>query len=303
MSVTLRASLREAARLLGRAGIENAGHEARLLAVTALAQPIESMIAHGDRLLSDSECRRVQLLVERRAGREPLSRIRGEREFWGLPFRLAPETLDPRPDSETLVAAVLREVVDAKAPLRLLDLGTGSGCLLLALLSELPCAIGIGIDRSPGATAAAADNAARLGLASRCHFAVGDWSEALAGTFDWIVCNPPYIPESAIAGLAPEVALFDPLPALDGGGDGLDAYRLILPRLGRLLGAEGRLALEIGDGQAMAVTALAVESGLALDDSLCDLGGRRRCLLFSPAVATMLKHQVKKSLGLGPHPV
>jgi release factor glutamine methyltransferase len=303
MSATLQAVLRAAAQRLGRAGIENGGHEARLLAATALARSIESMIAHGDGVLSESERRRFESLVERRAGREPLARIRGEREFWGLAFRLVPETLDPRPDSETLVAAVLREIADPKAPLRFLDLGTGSGCLLLALLAELPRATGIGVDRSRNAAATAAANAARLGLGARCRFVVGDWSEAFAGIFDWVVCNPPYIPAPAIAGLAPEVARFDPLTALDGGIDGLHAYRTILPRLGRLLGAEGRLALEIGDGQTTAVTALAADSGLALDDSVRDLGGRQRCLLFSPATVTILKNREKKLLGQRMHPV
>jgi release factor glutamine methyltransferase len=303
MSVTLHAILRAAALRLKNAGIDDCRHEARLLACTALARPMESVVAHADRLLSDAERRGIESLVERRAGREPLSRIRGEREFWGHAFRLAPATLDPRPDSETLVAAVLGEIADPMAPLRLLDLGTGCGCLLLALLGELPQATGIGVDRSRNAAAAAAANAASLGLGSRCRFVVGDWAQALAGTFDWIVCNPPYIPSAVIAGLAPEVARFDPPLALDGGIDGLDAYRVILPRLGLLLGAEGRLALEIGDGQSMAVTALAAESGLVMDRSIVDLGGRRRCLLFSPATVITLKNQEKKLLGQGSHPV
>jgi release factor glutamine methyltransferase len=217
--------------------------------------------------------------VRRRAAGEPLSRLRGAREFWSLDFALSPETLDPRPESETLVAAALDAVPDRAARLRLLDLGTGTGCLLLALLSELPNAWGLGIDRAAGAAATARANAVALGLASRAAFIVGDWGEALRGGFDFVVSNPPYIPSADIPALAPEVR-HDPLRALDGGPDGLDAYRALAPDLARLL--RGTALIELGAGQAPAAARIMRTAGLDVRGTRPDLAGIDRCLVLEP---------------------
>ena len=167
--------------------------------------------------------------------REPLSRIIGRREFWGLEFLLSADTLDPRPESETVIEAILARLPDRDRAYRFLDLGTGTGCLLLALLSEYPAASGIGIDIAPGAARTARDNAERLGIGGRAQFAVGSWAAALTGRFDAVVANPPYIEHAAIADLPREVRQYDPIRALDGGADGLAAYRAIAADLQRLL--------------------------------------------------------------------
>ncbi|KMO27620.1 SAM-dependent methyltransferase, partial [Methylobacterium tarhaniae] len=170
---------------------------------------------------------------------EPVARIIGAWEFWGLPFGLSSDTLVPRPDTETLVEAALGLGLGPDAPHRLADLGTGSGCILVALLTEWPQAVGLGIDRSPGACVTARANAARNGVADRAAFAVGDWASALSGPFDVVVANPPYIASEVIAGLSGEVRDHDPRLALDGGADGLDAYRTILAQVPRLLAPGG----------------------------------------------------------------
>jgi release factor glutamine methyltransferase len=213
---------------------------------------------------------------------EPVGRILGHREFWGLSFALGPETLEPRPDSETIVEAALA-LVDERwgrdAPLRVADLGTGTGCLLVALLSELPAAYGIGLDISAGAVSTARDNAVRNGVGARGGFAVGDWTASLAEAgFDLVVSNPPYIPSGDCAGLAREVVEHDPIAALDGGTDGFDAYRAILGGAARILKPKGGLVLELGIGQCDAVAALATERGLIAGETRRDLGGIARAL-------------------------
>ncbi len=226
---TVGAALTDATAKLTAAGIDDGRREARLLLAHALRLDTAAIFSRPERPLSVAEADAIAALLDRRAAREPLSRIVGMREFWSLPFRLTPDTLDPRPDSETLVQAVLDEIPDHAAPRRILDLGTGSGCLLLALLSELPQAWGLGIDLNPGAARAAADNAFALGLNGRSAFVAGDWGQALDTRFDVILANPPYIPASEIDGLDPEVKHWDPSLALAGGKDGLDA----LPGFGR----------------------------------------------------------------------
>ena len=192
-------------------------------------------------------------MLDRMRAREPLSRIVGRREFWGLEFLLSADTLDPRPESETIVEAVLARLLDGDRTYRFLDLGTGSGCLMLALLSEYPAASGIGVDIAPDAARTARDNAERLGIGRRAQFVVGNWASALTGRFDAVVANPPYIEQEAIADLPREVRQYDPIRALDGGADGLAAYRAIAADLHRLLPAGGFFATEIGIGQAEAV--------------------------------------------------
>jgi len=224
-------------------------------------------------------------LLRRRLAGEPVSRIAGRREFWSLSFRLGSDTLDPRPDSETVAEAALAVLPERGAPWRLLDLGTGTGCLLLALLSERPAAFGIGLDRSPGAAATARDNARALGLAGRSAFVVGDWTAAIAGAFDLIVSNPPYIESGAIAGLEPGVREHDPRAALDGGRDGLDAYRAIVRDAPRLLRPGGALALEIGEGQGPAISQLLDAAGLVIVLRRHDLSGIERCLVAKKTFA------------------
>jgi release factor glutamine methyltransferase len=227
---------------------------------------------------------RLEGFSARRLAGVPVWRILGEREFWGLPFSLSPATLEPRPDSETLVEAALTALAGRREEeLSLLDLGTGTGCLLLALISELPKARGLGIDLSGEACTTAAGNAARNGLGGRATFRQGDWTQGLAGRFDLIVSNPPYIPSGEIAGLAAEVREHDPLLALDGGADGLEPYRLFAACLPALIAPGGILVLEIGAGQGPDVVALMRAGGLEFRMSRNDLGGHERALIFAPA--------------------
>lgn len=279
----LSAALSQTAARLAEAGIPDARHEARLLLGAATGLTKTAMIAEPRRSVAEAEARRLQAMLARRAEREPLSRILGWREFWSLRFALGPDTLDPRPDSETLVAAALEwaTVGAGKArPWQVLDLGTGSGCLLLALLSELPRAEGLGIDLSAGALATAAANAEALGLGQRARFARGDWGHNLGERFDIVLCNPPYIPAEEIAGLEPEVARFDPRLALAGGPDGLAAYRRLAEELPALVSPMGRGFIEVGAGQADAVEAILAGAGLSPIGRRSDLAGRPRCLIL-----------------------
>lgn len=196
---------------------------------------------------------------------------------------MSADTLDPRPETETVVEGVLRRILDRKAPLRLLDLGTGTGCLLLALLSELPAASGVGVDIAEGAVKTAVENADLLGLGSRTHFLVGDWAAALSEKFEVILANPPYIRCGAIALLPREVRNYDPRLALDGGEDGLQSYREIAKAAVALLAPRGMLAAEIGAGQAAAVTAILDDNGLIVDGLHHDLAGMVRCVIARPA--------------------
>ncbi len=264
---------------LGEASARVAPADARLLLAAALETTrLETAVA-PERALSPAEEGRFRRYVERRAAGEPASRILGRREFWSLEFEIAPAVLDPRPDTETVVEAALEAVGERGRPLELLDLGVGSGCILLALLSELPNACGLGIDRSEAAARMARRNARRLGLAARARFVVADWGSPLACRFDVVVSNPPYIPRGDVARLAPEVARHDPMAALDGGADGLDAYRSLAAILPGLLKPGGVAALEIGPGQGPAVTLLLEAAGLEMRAARPDLAGRLRCLV------------------------
>ncbi|MSO76989.1 MAG: peptide chain release factor N(5)-glutamine methyltransferase [Alphaproteobacteria bacterium] len=249
----------------------------RLLGLAASLSP-EAIIGHGDVALDDAAWARLGDLVARRRRGEPVSRLAGEREFWSLPLRITPATLDPRPDSETLVELALERLAPRERAWRLVDLGTGSGALLLALLSELPAAFGVGIDISAAACAVARDNARALGLGRRAAFAAANWTSAMAGPVDLVVANPPYIPHHEIDRLAPEVRHFDPRRALDGGSDGLDAYRVIAPALPGLLRPGGWAVLEVGESQAAAVLALLAAAGLRSGGAHPDLAGRIRAV-------------------------
>jgi release factor glutamine methyltransferase len=218
-------------------------------------------------------------VVRRRSGREPLAYILGSREFWSLPFAVGPGVLVPRPDSETLVEAALAVFPPTTERLNVLDLGTGSGCLLLAFLSEQPGAVGIGVDISGEALTYARHNAESLGVYDRCGFLLGNWARDIAGNFDVVFLNPPYVTDQEIARLEPEVAHYEPARALSGGEDGLAAYREIAPSLGTLLAENGRAFVEIGEGQGESVKAILAGAGLRFCGESRDLSGRIRCLI------------------------
>ncbi len=220
-----------------------------------------------------------EALLLRRIAREPLAYITGHKEFWSLDFAVGPGVLIPRPDSETLVEDVRRTYPDHGAPLSILDLGTGSGCLLVAALKEYPNAHGVGIDQSPEALAWARRNVAAHRLEDRATLIESGWLEEASPGFDILLSNPPYIRTADIAALQPEVARFEPAAALDGGPDGLDAYRALALRIGRLLKPSGRAFLELGAGQGESVAALLAANGLSLDHFAADLAGIPRCLV------------------------
>lgn len=276
---------RRLARAFAEAGIETAALDARLLLLEALGLTHEALLAEPGRPVSEEEIRQIEALMRRRLAREPVARILGRREFFGRELAIDASTLDPRPDTETLVRHALRFARVRGNGLRILDLGTGSGAVLIALLGELPAAEGVGTDRSEEALRVAAANAARHGVASRARFVRADWCQGLAGRFDLVVSNPPYIPTGEIAALEPEVRHFDPPAALDGGADGLDAYRAISAGAAALLEPGGLCAVEIGAGQqAQAEQAFIVRGwARAADDlrSSPDLAGLTRVLGFN----------------------
>lgn len=272
--------LASVAARLAAAGIDNGRLEARLLVGDATGLAVETMIAEPGASVDDpGVVARVERLTKRRLTREPMSQILGRREFWSLPFKVTPDVLTPRPDSETLVEAVLSIVPDRSAKLSLLDLGVGSGCLLLSLLHALPNARGLGVDRSERALAVARDNAGALGLADRAQMRAGNWGAELADQYDIVVSNPPYIPSDDIGGLAPEVSEHEPWLALDGGADGLDAYRTLAGELPFLVREGGWTALEVGQGQAPMVARLVRAAGFRIERVASDLGGIERVIL------------------------
>ncbi len=267
------------------AGIDSPRLEARLLLAHTLGLTPTALLRDPQTTVPPQHQARYDSLVARRAAREPLAYILGHREFWSLDFAVSPATLIPRPDSETLVQAAREAFAGRPAPRQVLDLGTGTGCLLLAALTEFPQAFGIGVDRQPAATRLAAANAAALGLAARAAFLCGDWATALDSRFDLVLCNPPYIPTCELRALMPEVAGHEPRSALDGGEDGLGAYRTLIPSLKLLLAPGGVAVLEVGAGQAETVRALAEQAGFATGLQQ-DLAGMVRALVLRDSVAT-----------------
>jgi len=275
---------------LSVAGVDSARLDAGLILGAVLGVDRATLLAENTRRLSAQEIARFEALLARRLERRPLAQVLGHREFWSLDFLVTEATLDPRPDSETLVSAVLT-ACGTRPPARLLDLGTGTGCLLLSLLTEWPGTWGLGLDRSPEAAKVAALNAHRLGLGARAAIVVADWSSALRGTFDVVVANPPYIPEGDLAGLAPEVAVFEPRTALVAGADGLDDYRRIVRTLPDLLAPGGLVALEVGSGQADAVAGLLSAQGLVVSATVRDLAMVERVVLAKKRLAnTPISH-------------
>lgn len=278
---TYDALLRDAAVALTAAGIDNVRFEARLLLGHAAGLSVEQLVARGSDPVPAGVAVAMRELTGRRVRREPMAYILGEREFWGLPFKVSPAVLVPRPDSETLIETVLDLLPERERPLRILDLGVGSGCLLLTLLREYPKATGVGVDASPEALAIAGENAGMLGVASRARLMVDDWRQAgwtdrLGGPFDLLVSNPPYIETSTIAALMPEVANHEPRLALDGGPDGLEAYRIIAAAAPTLITPGGWALVEGGEGQAIDISGIFASVGMSPQAPRKDLAGVER---------------------------
>jgi release factor glutamine methyltransferase len=281
-TLTVEAARRALAKRLQSAGDDSAELDARLLLGHALGLDLTGLISAARRTMTTDESARLEAFARRRLKGEPVARILGEKEFWGLPLQLSPATLVPRPDTETVVELaleLLRAGGELSRPLRVADLGTGTGAILLALLSELPVAQGFGTDISVDALQIAAANAARTGLSDRATFVACDYASGLSGPFDLIVSNPPYIRSADIAALAEEVRNHDPIAALDGGTDGLDAYRALIPQATALLAPGGVLVVEAGAGQSPEIQALMAEAGLmAGTPPKADLGGIPRAV-------------------------
>lgn len=281
--MSLRDALNQGAARLQAAGIERARFEARLLLSHATGLSIEAIIADDKRALSAEQLAAYEGLLARRAARQPMSQILGWREFFGRRFIVTPDVLTPRPDSETSIEAVLEHFPDRAAPLRVLDLGVGSGCLLLTVLGEYPNATGIGLDKSVAALEVARVNAASLGVADRAQLRLGDWGQPdwakAVGPFDLLVANPPYIPSGDLPGLDPEVRDHEPRLALDGGPSGLSEYRRLIAGLMLAEDWPGLAVLEVGAGQAEAVGALLQAAGLTVLPPRRDLAGIARCVL------------------------
>jgi release factor glutamine methyltransferase len=260
--------------------IDSAELDARMLVGAALGLDLTGMIAAAARPVTPDQSMRIEEFARRRLAGEPVARILGLKEFWGLPLKLSAATLVPRPDTETVVELALEMLrAGPDRGLRIADIGTGSGAILLALLSELPNAFGVGTDISVAALRTANVNAVHLGLNRRAVFVACDYAAALADSFDLIVSNPPYIRSAEIAGLALEVRDHDPRTALDGGADGLDAYRVVIPEAVRLLLPGGALVVEAGQGQSGPIEGLMTAAGLTHErPAKSDLAGIRRAV-------------------------
>ncbi len=274
--LTVKDALQGVRARLRAGGIDSADVEARLLVQRATGLARERQITQPDRLLTPEEGAQLEALVVRRLTREPLAYLLGEREFFGLSFAVSPAVLVPRPETELLIEEALAALPDREARLRLLDLGTGSGCLIVTALTLWQHALGVGVDRSAAAIAVAAANGRRHGVERRLLLVQGDWTDALQGPFDLVLANPPYVAEGEMAGLEPDVRDFEPRSALVAGADGLDDYRRILPALPGLLAPGGLALLELGAGQAEALALLGREQGLEVSFAR-DLAGVARC--------------------------
>jgi release factor glutamine methyltransferase len=279
--LSVESARRALAAQLRSARFEEAELDARILLGAALGLDLTGLIAQGARLLTETETSRLSQYAERRIAGEPVARILGTREFWGLPFRLSEVTLVPRPDTETVVELALEIFRDRQASrqMRIADIGTGSGAILLALLHEIPGAVGVGTDLSLTALKTARDNAAALGLADRASFVACSYATALRGPFDLVVSNPPYIPSAEIPKLSIEVREHDPHLALDGGNDGYDAYRALIPQASERLAPGGALIVEAGQGQARNIETLMTAAALVVDrPPKADLAGIPRAV-------------------------
>jgi len=283
-AVTLADTLARVRRRLADGGIAEAAREARLLVGGLLGLEPAAFISGGERALTEAEAAVVEAAVARRLDREPVYRILGRRPFFGLTLALSPDTLEPRPDTEILVERLIplaERIVAAKKRCRVLDLGTGTGAIALALIAAVPGVFGTGTDISPGALETARANAQFNGMSDRFEALESDWFSAVSGDYDIIVSNPPYIRSTVVDGLAEEVRRFDPRRALDGGDDGLDAYRAIASGTAGHLAPDGVVGLEIGFDQKKQVAELMSSNGFQLIEAAQDLGGNDRVLVFS----------------------
>ncbi|MDZ4776279.1 MAG: peptide chain release factor N(5)-glutamine methyltransferase [Alphaproteobacteria bacterium] len=278
MTLTLVSAWTKARRTLEAAGVDLPVFDARLLLEAATGVSRLDILTDPHRAITDDDGARLDALVARRAAREPVAYILGKKAFYALDFAVGPAVLTPRPDTEMVVEAALA-ALPGDFPADVLDLGVGSGAILLSILSARPEAAGIGVDASRDALVYAESTAAALGLSNRATFVHGDWGAGVTGPFDLIVSNPPYIPSGDIAGLEPEVSVHEPRLALDGGDDGLEAYRQLWPDVARLLKPGGRFCVEIGAGQGPDVSALARAAGLEVEAIKPDLAGIGRVVL------------------------
>jgi release factor glutamine methyltransferase len=277
---TVAEAIAEATSRLQAANVDDARREARLLVGAALKKTPTQVFNDIDDEIGKADADLIGSFITRRSAGEPSAYILEEREFWSLPLKVSPATLIPRPDSETMVEMVLNDY-DGLGPRRILDLGTGSGCLLLALLSEYPDATGVGVDISPEAVSVAIENAEQNDLSDRCQFIQGSWTDNIDEHFDLIVSNPPYIPKRDINDLEKDVREYEPHGALDGGEDGLDMYRAIFSTLNRVLSENGRMVVEIGISQAEDVVRIAEQNRLNWLNSRKDISGIVRVLMFA----------------------
>lgn len=282
-SITIQSALNSALLLLKSADIETAALDARLLLQAAMNIDHADIIREPERMIADEEHHTFMEYIQRRASRVPLAHIIGARDFWKDRFYVSADVLTPRPDSETLIEAMLDAVPDRTLPYTIADLGTGSGCLLISLLREYPNAMGVGVDVSEAALAIAKKNAAHLLSSGRINFLSSDWCNALQTSFDMIISNPPYIAENEISALAPEVVKHEPRLALVGGEDGLRAYCQLMPHIQKHLAQKGVAVLELGQGQAEAVTNLALNHALTVSEIRCDLAGIERAIVLTHA--------------------
>jgi len=270
----IKAALDTAQQHLTAAGIDGARQDARKMLAHCLQKPSSWLMAHDDETLSDTDRLAFFRMVEERAKRRPVAQILGVRAFWGRDFRVTRDTLDPRPETEILVETALQ----GPLPRHILDLGTGTGAILVSLLAEWPAARGIGVDLSPKALDVARRNAADHGVEPRCRFHLSDWFQSVTGRFDLIVCNPPYISAAEMQGLARDVLDWEPHLALTPGGDGLDAYRHIAANLSTHLAPGGCALFEIGPSQSADVTVILADAGLQQLITHQDLDGRDRVI-------------------------
>ncbi|MBY0462968.1 MAG: peptide chain release factor N(5)-glutamine methyltransferase [Alphaproteobacteria bacterium] len=271
-------SLQEIVSHFQKIGIENPWREVRLLVSYVTGKSYEQVFFEKEFLLNPDQRVEFEKLVIRRANHEPLSKIIGYREFWGLNFKVTKDTLDPRPDTEILIEAVLKELCNKEAPLNCLDLGTGTGCLLLSILSEYQNATGVGVDISEEALKIAKENVASLGFTDRSTFCLSNWAENVQGVYDLIISNPPYIGRDEP--LEKNVKDFDPPLALYAGKNGIEAYQILFSQIGRLCHPKTKIFMEIGKGQRKSVALIAKENGFILQNVYKDLAGIERVLSF-----------------------
>jgi len=276
---TLGKSIEIVSTILSEAGIENSRREAHLLLQYVTGKSVTDLRGFPKATLYADVWNKVLLLTKRRAQHEPMAYLIKNKEFWSLPFEVTEDTLIPRPDSETLIETILDFTPNANARLNILDLGTGCGCLLGALLTEFKYAVGVGVDASKSTSSIARRNMQRLGFIDRAEIRTGNWGDGIKTSFDIIVCNPPYIPSGEIEMLDIGVRKFEPHMALDGGRDGLESYRIIAREIHRLLTKSGLAAVELGLGQAPEVAHIFEKNGLKIKKITQDLAFQNRCLL------------------------